>query len=166
MFSFGAVPSIACAPHCLCGARRNARSIVYVLHGYYVLVTSELGMSPEEVLAHPRGQQEIEASFCIMKSDLDLRPMHVTKASRIKAHVTICFAALLISWLLCSVTKCSAAKLQETLRKCVDYPLKGNACSGDAFYNGGCGLPGSAVPPTSGTWNALTCSRTIRRHHP
>jgi transposase len=64
--------------------------------GYYCIVTSELEMSDQRVIEIYRGLSDIEDNFKVSKSDLDIRPVHVSREDRINAHVLICFISLVI----------------------------------------------------------------------
>lgn len=64
--------------------------------GYYAIVTSELHMSPFEVIDTYRGLWEIEETFKITKSDLETRPVYVRDHDHINAHFLTCFIALTI----------------------------------------------------------------------
>ncbi len=69
--------------------------------GYYAIITSEVKMSPLEVVKAYHGLWEIEHSFRITKTDLETRPIEMTLEQRIRAHFLICFISLLILRLLC-----------------------------------------------------------------
>jgi len=47
----------------------------------------------QEVIAMYRRKNKVEEAFHEIKSHLQLRPMHVTRTERVKAHVTICMLA-------------------------------------------------------------------------
>ncbi len=64
--------------------------------GYYCLITSELDMPRQRVIEIYRGLSEIEDNFKVSKSDLDIRPVHVSREDRINAHVLTCFISLVI----------------------------------------------------------------------
>lgn len=64
--------------------------------GYYCLITSELEMPDARVIEIYRGLSDIEDNFKVSKSDLDIRPVHVTREDRINAHVLTCFISLVI----------------------------------------------------------------------
>jgi len=68
--------------------------------GYYALVTSELDMLDSDVIDTYRGLWRIEESFRITKSDLETRPVYVSREDHIEAHFLTCFTALLILRLL------------------------------------------------------------------
>jgi len=64
--------------------------------GYYCLITSELEMPEQRVIEIYRGLSDIEDNFKVSKSDLDIRPVHVSREDRINAHVLTCFISLVI----------------------------------------------------------------------
>lgn len=66
------------------------------LDGYYAIVTSELDMADEDVIETYRGLWRIEENFRITKSELEARPVYVSREDRINAHFLTCFVSLLI----------------------------------------------------------------------
>ena len=68
--------------------------------GYYAIVTSELDKSDEKIVEIYRGLWKIEDSFRITKSDLETRPVYVSRQDHIEAHFLICFVALVLVRLL------------------------------------------------------------------
>lgn len=64
--------------------------------GYYCIITSELEMPDQRVIEIYRGLSDIEDNFKVSKSDLDIRPVFVTREDRINAHVLTCFISLVI----------------------------------------------------------------------
>ena len=68
--------------------------------GYYVIVSSELKKSDEDIIELYRGLWRIEESFRVTKSDFEARPVYLSRHERIKAHFLICFVALVIARLL------------------------------------------------------------------
>ena len=68
--------------------------------GYYVIVTSRHWETDEWVIDTYRGLWRIEETFKVTKSDLEARPVWLTRADRIEAHFLICFVSLLIIRLL------------------------------------------------------------------
>ena len=70
------------------------------LDGYYMIVTSEINASDDEIIQTYRGLWEIEETFSIMKGVLKLRPVFAKTIAGIKAHILICFFSLLILRLL------------------------------------------------------------------
>ena len=67
------------------------------LAGYNLLITSEINLSDEEMYNIYHQLTNIERSFRIMKSQLEARPIYVSKENSIKGHfLTIYFALLLL----------------------------------------------------------------------
>ena len=64
--------------------------------GYYCIITSELEMHEQRVIEIYRGLSDIEDNFKVSKSDLDIRPVNVSREDRINAHILICFISLVI----------------------------------------------------------------------
>ena len=64
--------------------------------GYYCIITSELDMPEQRVIEIYRGLSDIEDNFKVSKSDLDIRPVNVSREDRINAHILICFISLVI----------------------------------------------------------------------
>lgn len=66
-----------------------------------------------------RGLWKIEESFCVTKSELEARPVHVSREDHIQAHFLTCFVALVMIRILEMKTdhKYSTAKLLEALGK-------------------------------------------------
>lgn len=70
------------------------------LDGYYMIVTSEQHESDDWVIDTYRGLWKIEESFRVIKSELEARPVHVSRPDHVEAHFLICFIALVIARLL------------------------------------------------------------------
>ncbi|MBO6111694.1 MAG: IS1634 family transposase [Lachnospiraceae bacterium] len=68
--------------------------------GYYSIVTSELGMSDEEMRKVYSGLAKIEASFKVTKTCFESRPVYVRTNDHIDAHFATCFLALVLIRLL------------------------------------------------------------------
>lgn len=90
-----------------------------LLDGYYALVTSEHLMSNQELINAYRGLWQIEETFRISKSDLETRPVFLSRLERIEAHFLTCFVALVIVRILekSLEDKYSVHKLLESLRE-------------------------------------------------
>jgi hypothetical protein len=70
------------------------------LDGYYAIVTSEWQKTDEEIIDIYRGLWKIEDAFKVTKSDLETRPVYLSRQDHISAHFLICFVALVIVRLL------------------------------------------------------------------
>ena len=68
--------------------------------GYYAIVTSECGKADDEIIEKYRGLWKIEESFKLTKSDLETRPVYLSREDRIRAHFLTCFLSLLIARIL------------------------------------------------------------------
>jgi hypothetical protein len=71
--------------------KREAR-----LDGKYLIKTSDDTLSPEDVALGYKQLLEVEDAFRSLKSTLDLRPVYHRLADRIRAHILICWLALLL----------------------------------------------------------------------
>jgi len=71
-----------------------------MLDGYYAIISSELQLSDDRIIEIYRGLWKIEESFKITKSDLEARPVYLSREDRIQAHFLICFIALVIGRIL------------------------------------------------------------------
>jgi hypothetical protein len=96
--------------------------------GYYAIITSEWEKSDEEVIEIYRGLWRIEESFKVMKSDLESRPVYLSREDHIQAHFLICFIALVIARLLayCLGNKYSISHIVESLNQTNAIPLEEN----------------------------------------
>jgi transposase len=68
--------------------------------GYYVLASSRHFESDEWIIDTYKGLWRIEETFKVTKSDLEARPVFVSREERIQAHFLICFLSLVIIRLL------------------------------------------------------------------
>jgi hypothetical protein len=66
------------------------------LDGKYLLTTSDPSLSAEDVALGCKQLSEAERSFRDLRGTLALRPVFHRKDERIRAHVLICFLALVI----------------------------------------------------------------------
>ena len=68
--------------------------------GYYGIVSSEWQKEDEEIIEIYRGLWLIEDAFQVTKSDLETRPVYLSRHDHIEAHFLTCFVALVIARLL------------------------------------------------------------------
>jgi len=96
--------------------------------GYYVIVTSRHFECDEWIINSYKGLWQIEETFKITKSDLEARPVRVSRQDRIEAHFLICFVALVIIRLLQKNLNCafSPSKILESLSRSCCSHLKDN----------------------------------------
>ncbi|MCR4442715.1 MAG: transposase [Peptococcaceae bacterium] len=66
------------------------------LDGMTCFITNDLTIPQAQIIQKYREKNKIEEAFREMKSQLSLRPIHLTRPERVKAHVTICILAYLL----------------------------------------------------------------------
>jgi hypothetical protein len=64
--------------------------------GKLVLLTNVADLSAEEVIARYKSLADIERGFRVLKSDIEIAPVHHRLPDRIRAHAMICFLALVL----------------------------------------------------------------------
>lgn len=96
--------------------------------GYYAIVTSEMHLTDEKIIDIYRGLWQIEEAFRVSKSDLETRPVYLSRKDHMLAHFLICFVALLIIRLLQRRLdkQYSAEKILDSLRKSCCSLIKQN----------------------------------------
>jgi hypothetical protein len=62
--------------------------------GTLALITNTRDISPAEAVARYKGLADIERGFRVLKSDIEIAPVHHRLPDRIRAHALICFLAL------------------------------------------------------------------------
>jgi len=89
------------------------------LDGYYVIITSEYKETDDRIIDIYRGLWRIEESFRITKSDLEARPVYVSREDHIQAHFLTCFIALVIARILEMklLHKYSITRILESLKR-------------------------------------------------
>ena len=98
------------------------------LDGYYMIVSSEFDKTPDEIIDIYRGLWRIEETFKVTKSELDARPVYVSRKEHIEAHFLTCYIALVLSRVLQYKLdkKYSVGKILESLSKCNCYQIQSN----------------------------------------
>jgi hypothetical protein len=66
------------------------------LDGKYLIKTSDDTLSLNDIVLGYKQLHDIERGFRTLKSELELRPVYHRKAERVRAHVLICWLALLL----------------------------------------------------------------------
>lgn len=64
--------------------------------GYYLITTSRYNEKDDWAIGHYRELWQIEETFRITKSELEARPVYVSRKDHIESHFLICFIALVI----------------------------------------------------------------------
>jgi Transposase DDE domain len=75
---------------------RNAVRGERRLDGKFLLRTSDPTLTPEDIAAGYKQLLEVERGWRDLKTTLDLRPVYHRKEERIRAHVLLCWLALLL----------------------------------------------------------------------
>ena len=65
-------------------------------HGFYAVATSLKDKGIGEIMRINSSRWMIEQSFRLLKTDFDARPMYASTPKHIRAHLAICYAALLV----------------------------------------------------------------------
>jgi Transposase DDE domain len=86
------------------------------LDGKYLLRTSDPKMSAEDIALGYRQLLEVERGWRDMKQVIDLRPVYHRKEERIRAHVILCWLALLLA----RVAESAAGQTWPELRRQLD----------------------------------------------
>jgi len=98
------------------------------LDGYYMIVSSEMEKTDDEIIDIYRGLWRIEETFKVTKSELEDRPVYMSTKEHIEAHFLTGYLALV----LCRVLqhkldkKYSVEKILESLGKCNCYNMEEN----------------------------------------
>ena len=98
------------------------------LDGYYMIVSSEMEKTDDEIIDIYRGLWRIEETFKVTKSELEDRPVYMSTKEHIEAHFLTCYLALV----LCRVLqykldkKYSVEKILESLGKSNCYNIEEN----------------------------------------
>lgn len=89
------------------------------LDGYYAIITSEYKETADRIIDIYRGLWRIEESFRVTKSDLEARPVFVSRQDHINAHFLTCFIALILARILelKLERKYHISRILESLRK-------------------------------------------------
>lgn len=93
-----------------------------------MIVSSEFDKTDDEIIDIYRGLWRIEETFKVTKSELDARPVYVSRKEHIEAHFLTCYIALVLSRVLQYKLdkKYSVGKILESLSKCNCYNIQEN----------------------------------------
>ena len=88
--------------------------------GYYAIVSSEMDKTDDEIIDIYRGLWRIEETFKVTKSELESRPVYVSRKDHIESHFLICYIALVLNRVLQHKVnkKYSVGRILESLSKC------------------------------------------------
>ena len=96
--------------------------------GYYVIATNKYTETDDWVVNTYHELWRIEETFKVTKSDLEARPVHLSRQDRIEAHFLICFVSLVIIRILQKKLDhaFSTTKILESLSKTCCSHIKDN----------------------------------------
>ncbi|MDA8346856.1 MAG: IS1634 family transposase [Thermaerobacter sp.] len=87
------------------------------LDGKYLISTSDDTLTPEDVALGYRQLAEIEADFRSLKQTLELRPVYHRLEDRIRAHVLLCWLALLLIRVAETQTRETWPTIRDTMQR-------------------------------------------------
>ena len=73
-----------------------AQSQAEMMDGKLVLVTNVQDLKPAEVVSRYKALADIERGFRVLKSEIEIAPVHHRLPQRIRAHAMLCFVALIV----------------------------------------------------------------------
>ncbi|NCV33314.1 MAG: IS1634 family transposase [Betaproteobacteria bacterium] len=79
---------------------QRALALARAMDGKLLLVTNANDLTATEVVAQYKALADIERSFKVLKSEIELGPVHHRLPDRIRAHAMICFVALILQRLI------------------------------------------------------------------
>ena len=79
---------------------QGALALARAMDGKLLLVTNANDLTATEVVAQYKALADIERSFKVLKSEIELGPVHHRLPDRIRAHAMICFVALILQRLI------------------------------------------------------------------
>jgi len=74
----------------------EALALARAMDGKLLLVTNVADLAPEAVVAQYKALADIERGFKVLKSEIEIGPVHHRLPDRIRAHAMICFIALVL----------------------------------------------------------------------
>jgi transposase len=98
--------------------RKERQDWIHLSEGCYLLRSNVKDWSAEDLWQAYMHLTDIEAAFCIQKSDLKIRPIWHQKEERVQAHIFVCFLAYVL-WK-CLSQMCKQNGLCNEPRKVID----------------------------------------------
>jgi hypothetical protein len=97
------------------------------LDGKYLLRTSDPAMTAEDIALGYKQLLEVERGWRDMKQVIDLRPVYHRKEDRIRAHVILCWLALLLARVAENATRSTWPQLRRQLDRIAVGTFTGSA---------------------------------------
>ena len=105
--------------------------------GKLALLTNAPDLSPAETVARYKSLADIERGFRVLKSDIEIAPVHHRLPDRIRAHAMICFLALVLyRVMLMRLKACGHSASPRTALDLLARIQKHTAHIGDRTFNG------------------------------
>lgn len=109
-----------------------AKAQAELMDGKLLLVTNVLDITPQEVVRRYKALADIERGFRVLKSEIEIAPVHHRLPERIRAHAMLCFMALIIYRIMRQRLKLAASDLSperalDKLRKIQRHSVSINA---------------------------------------
>jgi transposase len=74
----------------------DALAEAQIFDGKLALITNAPDLTPADAVTRYRALADIERGFRVLKSDIEIAPVHHRLPDRIRAHALICFLALVL----------------------------------------------------------------------
>lgn len=89
----------------------KALALARIMDGKLLLVTNVTDLTPANVIKRYKSLADIERGFRVLKSEIEIGPVHHRLPNRIRAHATICFIALILYRVMRARLRTANAKL-------------------------------------------------------
>ena len=89
----------------------DALALAELMDGKLLLVTNVKDLKPTEVVARYKSLADIERGFRILKSEIEIGPVFHRLPTRIRAHASVCFMALILYRVMRQRLKASRSEL-------------------------------------------------------
>ena len=106
----------------------DALALAELMDGKLLLVTNVKDLKPVDVVARYKSLADIERGFRILKSEIDIGPVFHRLPTRIRAHASLCFMALILYRVMRQRLKASGSELSperalDELRKLQQHQI-------------------------------------------
>lgn len=107
----------------------DALALAELMDGKLLLVTNVKDLKPVDVVARYKSLADIERGFRILKSEIEIGPVFHRLPTRIRAHASLCFMALILYRVMRQRLKASASELSperalDELRKLQHHQIQ------------------------------------------
>lgn len=111
-----------------------AQAQAELMDGKLLLVTNVPDHTPEEIVRCYKSLADIERGFRVLKSEIEIAPVHHRLPQRIRAHAMLCFIALIVYRVMrqrlhLAKSELSPEKALAQLRRIQRHSVRINACA-------------------------------------